>query len=80
MDTLIKKSRLVLKLYTNFDLKCTWNPQLWYLNVCINQQIVAIVLEFGIAQFTHHEVQGGGKNPETEGRGFFAPTADRVVS
>ena len=34
----------------------------------------------GIAQLTHHEVQGGGKNPETEGRGIFAPTADRVVS
>ena len=34
----------------------------------------------GIAQLTHHEVQGGGKNPETGGRGIFAPTADRVVS
>ena len=34
----------------------------------------------GIAQLTHHEVQGGGKNPETEGRGIFSPTADRVVS
>ena len=34
----------------------------------------------GIAQLTHHEVQGGGKDPETEGRGIFAPTADRVVS
>ena len=34
----------------------------------------------GIAQLTHHEVQGGGKNPETEGRGIFAPTTDRVVS
>ena len=34
----------------------------------------------GIAQWTHHEVQGGKKNPETEGRGIFAPTADRVVS
>ena len=34
----------------------------------------------GIAQLTHHEVQGGDKNPETEGRGIFAPTADRVVS
>ena len=34
----------------------------------------------GIAQLTHHEVQGGGKNPETEGRGIFAPTEDRVVS
>ena len=34
----------------------------------------------GIAQLTHHEVQGGGNNPETEGRGIFAPTADRVVS
>ena len=34
----------------------------------------------GIAQLTHHEVQGGSKNPETEGRGIFAPTADRVVS
>ena len=33
----------------------------------------------GIAQLTHHEVQGGGKIPETEGRGIFAPTADRVV-
>ena len=34
----------------------------------------------GIAQLTHHEVQGGIKNPETEGRGIFVPTADRVVS
>ena len=34
----------------------------------------------GIAQLTHHEVQGGGKNPETEGRRIFAPNADRVVS
>ena len=34
----------------------------------------------GVAQLTHHEVQGGGKTPETEGRGIFAPTADRVVS
>ena len=34
----------------------------------------------GIAQITHYEVQCGGKNPETEGRGIFAPTADRVVS
>ena len=34
----------------------------------------------GIAQLTHHEVQGGGKNPETGGRGIFAPTADRVVT
>ena len=34
----------------------------------------------GIAQLTHHEVQGGGKNPETDGRGIFAPTADGVVS
>ena len=34
----------------------------------------------GIAQLTHHEVQGGDKNPETGGRGIFAPTADRVVS
>ena len=33
-----------------------------------------------IAQLTHHEVQGGGKNPETEGRGIFAPIADPVVS
>ena len=34
----------------------------------------------GIAQLTHHEVQGGRKNPETEGRRIFAPTADQVVS
>ena len=34
----------------------------------------------GIAYLTHHSVQGGGKNPETQGRGIFAPTADRVVS
>ena len=31
----------------------------------------------GIAQLTHHEVQGGGKNPSTSGLGIFAPTADR---
>ena len=34
----------------------------------------------GIAQLTHHEVQGGGKNPEIEVRGIYDPTADRVVS
>ena len=34
----------------------------------------------GIAQLTHREVQGGGKNPETGGRGIFAPTTDGVVS
>ena len=34
----------------------------------------------GIAHLTHHEVQGGGKNPETEGRVILTPTADRVVS
>ena len=34
----------------------------------------------GIAQLTHHEVQGGDKNPETEGRGIFAPTLNLVVS
>ena len=34
----------------------------------------------GIAQLTHREVQGWGKDPETEGRRMFAPTADRVVS
>ena len=27
----------------------------------------------GIAQLTHHEVQGGGKNPETAGRGILPP-------
>ena len=27
----------------------------------------------GIAELTHHEVQGGGKNPETFGLGIFAP-------
>ena len=34
----------------------------------------------GIAQLTHHGIRGGGKNSETEGRGSFAPTADRVVN
>ena len=34
----------------------------------------------GIAQLTHREVRGGGKNPETGGQGIFALTADRVVS
>ena len=34
----------------------------------------------GIAQLTHHEVQGGGRNPSTFGLGIFAPTADQVVS
>ena len=34
----------------------------------------------GTAQLTHDEVQGGGKNSETEGRRIFAPIADRVVS
>ena len=34
----------------------------------------------GIAQLTHNEVRGGGKNPETGDRGVLAPTVDRVVS
>ena len=34
----------------------------------------------GIAQLTHREDRGGGQNPETEGWGIFAPTADQVVS
>ena len=34
----------------------------------------------GIAQLTHHEVQGGGKNPSTSGLGIFAPTLNLVVS
>ena len=34
----------------------------------------------GIVQLTHHEVQDGGKNPETEGRGIFASIAERMVS
>ena len=29
---------------------------------------------------THHEVQSGGKDPETGGRGIFVPIAERVVS
>ena len=33
-----------------------------------------------IAQLTHHEVRGGGKDPETWNRGICAPTAGRVVS
>ena len=33
-----------------------------------------------IGQLTHHEVQEGGKNTETEGRGIFALTTDRMVS
>ena len=41
-----QKSLMVFNFYTKIDLKCTWNPQHWYLNVCINQQIIAIVLEF----------------------------------
>ena len=48
----------------------------WYLGTEYSETTWAV----GIAQLTHHEVQGGGKNPETEGRGIFAPTADRVVS
>ena len=31
----------------------------------------------GIAQLTLHEVCSGGKNPETGGRGIFAPTVDK---
>ena len=49
-----------------------------------NMMIIRVYSEttwaVGIAQLTHHEVQGGGKNPETGGRGIFAPTANRVVS
>ena len=32
----------------------------------------------GIAQLTHHEVQGGGKNPETEGQNNQARTLCRI--
>ena len=34
----------------------------------------------GIAQLTHHEVCGGGRNPVIEVQAIFAPTADWVVS
>ena len=49
MRTFDQKSRLVFKLYTNIDLKCSLNPQHWYLNVCLIQQILGIVLEFTYA-------------------------------
>ena len=44
-----KNPLLVFKLYTKIDLKCSWNPKLWYLNVCINQWMLAIALEFTCA-------------------------------
>ena len=50
--------------------------QRWLISVFYSETTWAV----GISQLTHHEVQGGGKNPETGGRGIFAPTADRVVS
>ena len=34
----------------------------------------------GIAQFTHHSVRGGGKNPSTCGLRIFAPTLNLVLS
>ena len=52
------------------------NPVAPFTNMVYSEKTWAV----GIAQLTHHEVQGGGKNPETGGRGIFAPTADRVVS
>ena len=42
-------SLLVSKLYTQINLKHTWNPRHCYLNVCINQQILAMKLEFACA-------------------------------
>ena len=56
-----------------------WNTRFQY-SRCRGAFYSETTWAVGIAQLTHHEVQGGGKNPETGGRGIFAPTADRVVS
>ena len=40
------KSLLISKLCTLINSKYTWNQKLCYLNVCINQQILATRLEF----------------------------------
>ena len=37
-------------------------------------------LAVGIAQLTHPEVRGRGKNPGTGDQGIFSPTVDRVGS
>ena len=47
------------------------------INMCLYSETTGAV---GITQLTNHEVPGGGKNPETEGRGIFSPTVERVVS
>ena len=52
------------------NLQCRLWRQSWY----YSETTWAV----GIVQLTHHEVQGGGKNPVTGGRGIFTPTADRA--
>ena len=60
---------------------CLFNAFIHHLKQCwLIKSYSETTWAVGIAQLTHHEVQGGGKNPETEGRGIFAPAADRVVS
>ena len=55
-------------------------PDLWLKTAIVISFYSETTWADGIAQLTHHEVQAGGKNPETEGRWIFAPTAERVVS
>ena len=75
-----KQDFIVLRI-TEPKIHQQWKPsskQIWYITgmVLYSEMTWAV----GIGQLTHHEVQGGGKNPETGGRRIFAPTADRVVS
>ena len=47
-------------------------------DVVDNQHIIA--KRYERSALTHHEVRGGGKNPETKGRKIFATIVERFSS
>ena len=71
-------SKFITQYVKTFETNIIWDTGVQYSSYRISYSETTWAV--GIAQLTHHEVQGGGKNPETGGRGIFAPTADRVVS
>ena len=81
------ENKVFLKIKYSWILNPAKVNNIWQQDILLRQKGIRIVWVYsettwavGIAQLTHHEVQGGVENPETEGRGIFAPTADRVVS
>ena len=75
MIDLYNEFRMVVRWYSGINLCMCTASERWPYN-----DYSEMTWAVSIAQLTHHEVQGGGKHPETEGRGIFAPTADWMVS